>query len=424
VLNSICITEHEDNFDPTRVVREGVLLSTYPVAMWLASNWWRLLYESRPCMGSATTDWKLSHEMPSANESYLWPVVVFESEGPSIKLTVPTKAGSKDNSLRYLNTSTKPYYILRDRLQNEIVNFISGTIARLNEKEVIDTDLAKLWAEVQDESCNQIDSAYRSIEASLGFDPDQGPSLLIEQLLDLSSHAGIDTIRELAPFLFTNQHQAVDLGRLFSSAFSGDTPGLLGHARLPAISARPNMLTGSAPWMQARRATHELRQSLSIGSGKLETEILCDLLGLDLGGVYNEQSPFGTLPLSLGIRNQEGLTRYYLRWRNRTTDESIKWKSIRFQLARLIGDELIRANSAQGWLACTDSHTWRQAFQRAFAAELLCPPEVISERCGALSWSLADEVMEDVSREYEVSELVVRHHRQNLQEQAEILEAG
>jgi len=409
-LDGICITEHEDNFSHT--VREDVLLSAYPLAMWFATNWWRLLYENRPTVGKVPTDWRISHEMPSANEGYIWPVVVFQSEGPSIALTVPTQAGGRNDSLRYLNTHRKPFYVWRSQLKKSLCDFINETVSRLEAMNIGETDLSRLWAEVQDEARNPLEESYRIIEACLGYDPDEAPSFLVEQLLDIREQAGFDTILEFAPTLFGNPaHQSLSIQDLVSSAFT--TPGVFGRPNLPRLAEIPSVSTLLAPWEQARRAASELRKTLSIGIEKLTTNTLCELLGVNLDALISSESPFGDIPVSIGIRRPDGNTRYYLR-SIRRADHSIMQKSIRFQLARLIGDELIRSASDQGWLACTESHTWRQAFQRAFAAEVLCPPDIVQERFESPTFALPDEIIEDVACQYEVSEMVVRNHLQNL----------
>lgn len=415
-LKGNCITEHEDNFSHT--VREDVLISAYPLALWFATNWWRILYEPRPSNGEVNTEWRISHEMPSANEGYLWPVLVFESEGPSIAMTVPKRAGSKDDSLRYLNTQEHPVYAWRNGLETSLRKFIDETVSRLEAMNVKDTELAKLWDEVQDECRSPGESAYRILEACLGYDPDEAPHDLVEQLRELERLAGFDTILELVPSLYGSQGQStIDLQVLASSAFSSS--GLFGKPSIPKLAERPNLSALMAPWRQASRAASELRQKLSIGLGKLSTETLCDLLGLSSVPLDLDEGPFGDLPVSIGVRHDDGNTRYFLRSLKRS-DQSVMQKSIRFQLARLVGDELIRESTNQGWLACTESRTWRQAFQRAFAAELLCPHDLILEKCRSLAAHLADEVIEDVASEYEVSEMVVMNHILNSQASPEL----
>jgi hypothetical protein len=65
-VGDINLTEHGDTF--SRTIRQKVPVSGYPLALWLAANWWRLLYEPRPPERlRPTADWRLAHEWPAAN---------------------------------------------------------------------------------------------------------------------------------------------------------------------------------------------------------------------------------------------------------------------------------------------------------------------------------------------------------------------
>jgi Zn-dependent peptidase ImmA (M78 family) len=58
--------------------------------------------------------------------------------------------------------------------------------------------------------------------------------------------------------------------------------------------------------------------------------------------------------------------------------------------------------------------TSRQKFQRAFAAEFLCPSELIRQRyADKLDKSSVSSAIDDVSSEYDVSDQVVLHHMEN-----------
>jgi hypothetical protein len=77
-VGDINLTEHEDTF--TRTIRQEVLVSAYPLALWLAANWWRLLHEPRPRERlRPSTEWRLAHEWPAANAGTIWPAVVLAS---------------------------------------------------------------------------------------------------------------------------------------------------------------------------------------------------------------------------------------------------------------------------------------------------------------------------------------------------------
>lgn len=45
-VDNVNLMKNQDIWSKT--IRESVLVSAYPVAMWLASSWWRLIWEPLP----------------------------------------------------------------------------------------------------------------------------------------------------------------------------------------------------------------------------------------------------------------------------------------------------------------------------------------------------------------------------------------
>jgi hypothetical protein len=54
-------------------VSNRVLLSGYPLALWLASSWWRLLWETGQQRVVPSVDWMMSHQLSAAGGGFLWP---------------------------------------------------------------------------------------------------------------------------------------------------------------------------------------------------------------------------------------------------------------------------------------------------------------------------------------------------------------
>ena len=76
----------------------------------------------------------------------------------------------------------------------------------------------------------------------------------------------------------------------------------------------------------------------------------------------------------------------------------------RFEFARFLADYVSRAGDSGAWLASTDLATSRQKFQRAFAAEFLCP---ISSLIGFLGGNFTEPAIEDAASYFGVSEQTV-----------------
>lgn len=56
---------------------KGPLVAGYPVAEWLARNWWRLRWEGR----LKASDWAAAHVMASIGDGYVWPNIEIGSDG-------------------------------------------------------------------------------------------------------------------------------------------------------------------------------------------------------------------------------------------------------------------------------------------------------------------------------------------------------
>lgn len=69
------LTEAEDTF--VRCIRQKVHLSAYPLAEWLAWNYWRLRFEPH----KATLDWALAHRLATIGGGYVWPNITVVSDG-------------------------------------------------------------------------------------------------------------------------------------------------------------------------------------------------------------------------------------------------------------------------------------------------------------------------------------------------------
>jgi hypothetical protein len=84
-IDGLCLTRNEDVW--THSVRDSVSISAYPLALWLASSWWRLLYE--PLLTTAESpslDWRMSHEMGAAGHGFVWPAIMLATDGEVVQV--------------------------------------------------------------------------------------------------------------------------------------------------------------------------------------------------------------------------------------------------------------------------------------------------------------------------------------------------
>ena len=76
----------------------------------------------------------------------------------------------------------------------------------------------------------------------------------------------------------------------------------------------------------------------------------------------------------------------------------------RFELARFLGEYLRPSTHEARWLASTDLSTFRQKYQRAFAAEFLCPIDSLTSFLGG---DFSSYAIEEAAVEFDVSEQTI-----------------
>jgi hypothetical protein len=381
-VGDINLTEHEDTF--SRTIRQEVLVSAYPLAFWLAANWWRLFHEPRPPERlRPSTEWRLAHEWPAANAGTIWPAVVMASEGDTIQFQASIAAGWRQQSIRYLNTLPVPVSIPREQVEALLDAFIASVLSRLEAWDGIHTELLDLWQEVKDERKDEDSSRYRRLEACLGYDPDEAPEALMGQAMLLAATMGPHTFSEIAPvYGRSGKGKVLSLQQLQQLL---ESPAL--EARLQVVEVvLQKPIQSRAPWRQAQQLAHALRQHLGLSNEPIPTALLCDLFGLS-PQTFESTLPPRRQPIAIAVPGPTGQIALHLR--------KFYPSARRFELARCLGDALINGSRPESWYVSSDIPTYRQKIQRAFAAEFLCPAEGAMEQlCGDYSEPAVEQVAE------------------------------
>ena len=386
-LGDVSLTKNEDIW--SRTVRDSVLVSAYPLAMWLAASWWRLSYEPLPRHGmSPVLDWRMSHEMGAANSGFVWPYVVMASDGEVVQTwTLPSDASSTQ-SVRYLAGLSAPRATTIESFQRSVSDFIGMVLSRLRSVGCADTDLAGLWGLVLEDQADSACAMARRLEAQMGYDPDECPQLVMEEALDLEKKLGISALSELAP-VFGRRHNGAALGEISKLA---NVDGLQGKPGA-IVSQMAEAHAAAPPWQRAVEAARQLRAKLGNEGDPLDDASLYGLLGLKSEAVA-EWSPPTRHQVGLAVPMENQSLKFVPRKRHPVAK--------RFEFARFLGDY---ANSEpSSWLASTDLATSRQKFQRAFAAEFLCPIKSLDR---FLSGDFSEPAIEEAATEFHVSEKTV-----------------
>ena len=382
-------TRNQDNWSNT--VLDEVRLSAYPLALWFASSWWRLRWEPLPLEASPPVAWRMAHEMAAAGFGYVWPQIVFASDGDTIQIaSIHSKAGSKE-AVHYLADCT--IAIDAQTFEREIDAFIDLTLARLQARLGRPTDLQSLWGEIKEERRDASLANERRLEAMLGFDPDECPSDILELFKGLSLKAGSSAVAEIAPACATEDPGA-SIREILANAEMGDLAGKVNDVLKPgSYGVDTSIPAWECGWQLARK----VRTALSLKEAPLSDEILCDLVGIPKDKMISLEVHSKRRPIGLSVRNGHvSEFKHIFRKRHLT--------GRRFELSRFIC-EYLATGANDDWLPSTDAKTARQTIQRSFAAEFLCPIEAIRAHADG---DYSDDSIEDLADYFRVAPLAIQ----------------
>lgn len=391
-VDNISLTRNQDTWAET--VRDNVFVSAYPLAMWLASSWWRLNHEPLPTQ-QPSHDWRMAHELGAANHGFVWPRTIFIPDGEAIY--VWTGASMTPNqSVQYLQTLEAPQMVTLTSFQQSIGHFIGNVLARLDAKDLAGSGLACLWALVQKDLADPEALRRRKLEAQLGFDPEECPEHALNDALQWESSVGETALSELAPAIAAS-------GATPDLALIGQLASASGIVGTPSISHDSiDHLSHGAPWERAVHDARALRHMMGNISDPVSDSNLYDLLGMSNEAAIKWATPKERSPVAVAKPCDDNKLEFVPRKRNAV--------GRRFELARFLGEYLLPSALGVRWLALTDLSTSRQKYQRAFAAEFLCP---IDSLVSFLEGDFSSYAIDEAATKFDVSEQTVKSLLQN-----------
>ena len=356
----LCATEVVDSFAKT--VRTSVWVSAFPLAEWFAANWWRLLWEPQ----SDTYSWRASHKVGNAGYGYIWPDLSFSSDWQTVMVSSRPTTRWEAEPIRYLNRFDIP--IALSDFESGVSDFIEGTLARLSNTQKTKSDLAELWQEITEERHNPEAAQWRTLEASMGYDPDEAPEGLIASLQEQAKRYGVYAIQEMAAA--AKDQTIPHINELWESAQKSGAIVQVPYCADLRQQLKSGDNTAALPWQRAAQAAQLARETWDLGI-PVSTAQLADLFSISQKQ-FEEPVDRVSTPLSAGFRDGGHFNSFSISWNSRYRT------SRRFTLARLVADHIV-APGQELLLPRTDSATSRQRFQRAFAQELLCPVDALTD---------------------------------------------
>ncbi len=399
-------------------LRHGPYVSGYPIADWLAWNWWRLRWEiGQPSDENAVRRWNFAHRMSTIGDGYVWPNITIFSDGVHSSLFSMPSRSPETSLFRYIGASGQT--VLAVSLETAIDGFVEDILIRFEGAGIRESNLHRLWNELKMERVDPELTRFRRLEAQLGYDPDEAEEAAIRLRLDDAPRLGEEALGEIAADATLGDNA---LGNMMTA---GDFENI---ARQNGFEANPNdaiTLSDSADlpqlgqveaWRWGEHAAQAIRAQERLDGESVSDTTLVGFAGIVSNAISSQRRH--SFKISFALDFDSG-TRVSLRSHRKT--------GRRFDLARLIGDRLLhtqRSTPAEPLLPATRASSYRQKAQRAFAAEFLSPFAFVEDMLGG---DYSEEKQNEVANHFDVSPMtiqtqLVNHRRISLDDAPNIVD--
>ena len=177
-----------------KTVRDCLYVPLYPLAEWLATNWWFLTRECENPIKRAGTEFHRRHGLAAHREGYAYPDLEVVPTGALTRLR--WRAGSHPANIEFLGQGE--VLVESGEFREQSAALVDQVIRRLAALAVNDTFLHDEWAAIQ--SADEEESEFCRAAAGLGWDPyalDDGQR---DWILAMANDLG-DAIDEVVPAL-------------------------------------------------------------------------------------------------------------------------------------------------------------------------------------------------------------------------------
>lgn len=375
----------------SRSVREGIHVSLYPLAEWLATHLWPLLNEPFSRARPQAKSYGKRHSLRHAGDGYLYPDLMLIPLGEQVLLSwqgyTPQTGG-----IEYLGKGE--YLTAKKSLENDIAKLLRDVCDRLVSVGIEGTLLQEEWDEIQHVMNSSDENSYCTALGVLGLDPFDVDKKIGDAVIQLNKSLPSEVFRvameSLGPENALNAVETLE--------------GLVDQARKTAVLldwlpdtdslGRLKMHRGEPPWWRGYELAHRVR----------------DFIGNPDDPIQDEQLP--RLPSSIDMRSLESMEGIAAAGDKKHVGFVLKEgrpESQRFRLCRLIY-HYMTSGSANAW-AISNAATQQQRSGRAFAAEFLAPHEVLAAHVADKTPD--NDLIDGLAARFRVSPMVIHHQLEN-----------
>lgn len=384
-----------------KTVRDHVCVSLYPMAEWLASNWWFLASEVTGPINRGNADFRRRHSLAASREGYAYPDLHVFPLGSLTRL-LWRRGKTPWARTRFLDAGE--LLIDSAEFREACGSFVGSVVARLVCLGIEDTPLEQEWAAVQAADAEEAD--FCRAAAGLGWDPYAIDDAKRNEVLMLADRFG-GSLAEAIPAL--NADFAANGWAIIEQARSeAKRRNTLSLERLSSVQERVSGQSASPhPWQAGQELARALRRELHLDGEPLPTmAALAQALEEDAIDAATTNVPVkgGNAILVDGLvtRGEGDAPAFAFRW--------CREHRRRFHFCRAMAEVLLRPRTDA---LLTPAHTERQQRNRAFATEFLAPAAAL--RRSVRRETLDEDEVDELAAAFGVSPFVIArqlaHHR-------------
>lgn len=380
-----------------RSFRTHVFLPLFPLAEWIANNWWFVRGEVGRPETVGTTEFDYRHNIRWAREGFVLPSLRFVSVGEKIEMQWQP-LDFLDAGVRFINAGHAS--AAAETVIAALGRFVEAVVTRLDDQGIRETSLHRQWKAIQEADDDQ--RRFCLAAGRLGLDPYSVDDPVSEAIIACERQIAPDLLDDFLALATVDElaGQAESLANA-TSAISNDSDDADALASVRDVA--PSLQLMANPWQAGYEYARELRRRIN-GNGWKSRSL--DELAAHLGIVQLDRC---LMPAAGSCRFLDALVGENQRHRPRFLIEKRRESSRQFAFCRALFEHLTRPTGS--FAVVSGLRTDRQKMNRAFAAELLAPHQQLAADISAAV--IGDEEVADLADEYGVSEMVIRHQVEN-----------
>lgn len=397
--------------------RRSIYCPLYPLAEWIAYNWWFLQADTRPSSflsqdlgpvvrASQTLPRVLRerHSIAASGDGFAWPDLVIVPDGSETRLVWGgDRTRSSNLPIRFLTYGD--CRVESELVMHEFELLVSETLTRLSEQGVTGTVLENEWAAIQQTGPEEAE--YCRAAARLGLDPYSGAEPYEKEIIraaeTLSGEVLTDFLNAVNPDHIESALTWLSSGRSTIERRPSEIDAALSESDAPGVAVVPELRAAHRASLSAEDAPWDVGyQQARIVRSQIASDITARLAVDRYVPSRIRQAPDTSLQ-ALGASTDQRPPLVIVGQR-RTANSN------RFTLSRALW-HCIWDDSPL--FIVTTAHTYRQRVERAFAAELLAPADGIAALLESPPETASQEELEQVAQRFGVSSMVVEHQVRN-----------